>query len=138
VPALYKDDDWALPKQELKKYGLDTFRRGPVLPEDNRALGACATFEGDVLIVESEHDDIIPHPVIANYMAAFQKAHSVTYRVIEDADHGLSQEPWQQAYTSLLVTWATEMVLGAREAGTAPEAHTHLRPSPQRRPPTRA
>ena len=135
VPALYKDDNWELPKQELKKYGLDAFRRGPVSPEENRALGACAAFEGDVLIVESEHDDIIPHPVIANYMAAFQKAHSVTYRVIKGADHGLSAEPWQQAYTSLLVNWATEMVIGAREGGTAPEAHTQLRPSPRRGPP---
>jgi uncharacterized protein len=135
VPALYKDEDWALPKQELKKYGLHAYRRGPVPAEENRALRACAAFEGDVLIVESEHDDIIPHPVIANYMAAFQRAHSVTYRVIEGADHGLSDEPWQQAYTSLLVNWATEMILGAREAGGAPAAHTHLRPSPERGPP---
>jgi len=138
VPALYKDEDWGLPKQELKKYGLEAFRKGPVLPEENRALAACAAFEGDVLIVESENDDIIPHPVIANYMAAFQKAHSVTYRVIEGADHSLSEEPSQQAYTSLLVTWATEMVLGAREGGVAPEAHTHTKPSPRRRSPTPA
>jgi pimeloyl-ACP methyl ester carboxylesterase len=134
VPALYKDEDWALPKQELKQYGLDTFRRGPVRPEKNRALGACASFRGDVLIVESEHDDIIPHPVIANYMAAFQEARSVTYRVIEGADHGLSEQRAQQAYTSLLVNWATEMVLGAREGGAVPEVHTDVRPSPQRGP----
>src|SRR5829696_208017 len=135
VPALYKDEDWGLPKVELKKYGLEAFRKGPVLPEENRALAACAAFEGDVLIVESENDDIIPHPVIANYMAAFQKSHSVTYRVIQGADHSLSEEPSQQAYTSLLVTWATEMVLGAREGGVAPEAHTHTKPSPRRRSP---
>ena len=121
VPALYKDEDWSLPKIELKKYGLAAYRRGPVKPEDNRALKACAAFEGDVLIVESEHDDIVPHPVIANYMAAFGKAHSLTYRVIEGADHGLSKPLWQQAYTTLLVNWATEMVLGARE-GTVPLA----------------
>jgi pimeloyl-ACP methyl ester carboxylesterase len=138
VPALYKDEDWALPKEELKKYGLKAFRRGPVRPDENRALAACAAFKGDVLIVESEHDDIIPHPVIANYMAAFQKAHSVTYRVIEGADHGLSDQHWQQAYTSLLVNWATEMVLGAREGGAAPETHTDTWPSPQRRSPTPA
>jgi pimeloyl-ACP methyl ester carboxylesterase len=135
VPALYKDSDWALAKSELRKYGLDEYRRGSVSPEENRALAACAAFEGDALIVESEHDDIIPHPVIANYMAAFQKAHSVTYRVIEGADHGLSKEPWQQAYTSLLVNWATEMILGAREGGAAPATHTHLRPAPHRGPP---
>ena len=69
-----------------------------------------------MLIVESEHDDIIPRPVIANYIAAFKNAHSLTYRVIEGADHGLSEEPWQQAFTTLLVNWATEMVLGARES----------------------
>jgi len=122
VPALYRDEDWALPKEELKKYGLDAYRRRSVRPDENRALGACACFEGDVLIVESEHDDIVPHPVIANYMAAFEKAHSLTYRVIEGADHGLSERSWQHAYTSLLVGWLTEMVLGARHEGDAPEA----------------
>ena len=84
-----------------------------------------------MLIVESEHDDIIPHPVIANSMGAFQKADSVTYRVIQGADHGLSKEPWQQAYTSLLVTWGTEMILGAREGGDAPATHTPHRGPPQ-------
>jgi hypothetical protein len=62
-------------------------------------------------------------------------AHSLTYRVIAGADHGLSEEPWQQAYTSLLVNWTTEMVLGAREGGAAPGAHMRLRPSPRRGPP---
>jgi dienelactone hydrolase len=114
VPALYRDEDWALPKTQLKKYGLDAFRRGPVMPNENRALGACTKFGGDVLIVESEHDDTVPHPVIANYMAAFQNAHSLTYRVLSGADHGLSEERWQRAYSTLLIGWMTEMVLGAR------------------------
>jgi pimeloyl-ACP methyl ester carboxylesterase len=126
VPALYKDEDWAVPKQQLKKYELAAYRRRVISPDENRALGACAAFRGDVLIVESEHDDIIPHPVVANYMAAFERAHSLTYRVIEGADHGLSKEPWQEAFTTLLINWATEMVLGAREAG-APSAE--MRPT---------
>jgi uncharacterized protein len=138
VPALYRDEDWALPKQQLKKYDLAAYRRRAVSPDENRALGACAAFKGDVLIVESEHDDIVPHPVIENYIAAFGNAHSLTYRVIEGADHALSDQAWQKAYTSYLVNWATEMVLGAREGGSAPEAHTHLQPAPQRRPPTPA
>jgi dienelactone hydrolase len=129
VPALYKDEDWALPKRGLNKEELAAYRRSPVGAAENRALGACAAYEGDVLIVESEHDDVVPHPVIANYLAAFERAHSLTYRVIGGADHGLSEKPWQQAYTSLLVNWATEMVLGAREGGGASAAHTRLRPS---------
>ncbi len=135
VPALYKDEDWVLPKRALDRDELAAYRRRPVDASENRALGACAAFRGDVLIVESEHDNVVPHPVIANYMAAFERAHSLTYRVIAGADHGLSEKPWQQAYTSLLVRWATEMVLGAREGGAAPGAHTRLQPSPNRGPP---
>jgi dienelactone hydrolase len=138
APALYKDDDWALPKMQLKKPELAAYRRRAVSPRENRALAACIAFRGDVLIVESGHDDVVPHPAIANYMAAFENAHSVTYRVIEEADHGLSEESWQQAYTSLLVNWATEMVLGAREGGAAPEVHTQVRPTPERGPPSPA
>jgi hypothetical protein len=59
----------------------------------------------------------------------------LTYRVIAGADHGLSEVPWQQAYTSLLVNWATEMVLGAREGSGAPAVRTQLKPSPHREPP---
>jgi uncharacterized protein len=119
VPALYKDEDWAVPKRRLDKDELAAYRRRPVRPEENRALGACAMFAGDVLMVESEHDDIVPHQTIASYRAAFERARSLTYRVIEGADHGLSDPACQHAYTSLLAKWTTEMVLGAREAGTA-------------------
>jgi dienelactone hydrolase len=114
VPALYKDQDWHSPKRRLDRDELAAYRRRPLDPDENRALKACAAFKGDVLIVESEHDDIVPHSAIANYLAAFQKAHSLTHRVIAGADHALSEDPWQQAYTSLFVNWATEMVLGAR------------------------
>jgi dipeptidyl aminopeptidase/acylaminoacyl peptidase len=138
VPALYKDEDWALPKQALRERGLDAFRRGPVSAQENRALAACAAFEGDVLIVESERDDTVPREVIANYLAAFRKMRSLTYRMIAGADHGLSQTPWQEAYTSLLLNWATEMVISAREGGAAPEAQTELRPAPHRQPPRAA
>jgi uncharacterized protein len=135
VPALYKDEDWALPKQDLRERGLDAFRRGPVAPEENRALGACAAFGGDVLLVASERDDTVPRPVIANYLGAFREVRSLTYRVIAGADHGLSERRWQEAYTSILLNWATEMVLGAREGGDAPGAQTALRPAPSRGPP---
>ena len=89
-PALYKDEDWALPKRGLDREELAAYRRSPVGAAENRALGACAAFEGDVLVVESERDDVVPHQAIANYVAAFERAHSLIYRVIAGADHGLS------------------------------------------------
>jgi pimeloyl-ACP methyl ester carboxylesterase len=120
VPALYKDEDWLLPKRQLDREELAAYRQRHVGPEENRALAACAAFEGDALLVGSEHDDVVPRPAVASFRAAFGRARSLTYRVIEGADHGLSEEPWQRAYTSLLVGWITEMVLGARE-GAPPQ-----------------
>jgi pimeloyl-ACP methyl ester carboxylesterase len=109
APALYKDDDWELPKRRLHvNPDFAAYRRLALRAEDNRALGACAQFLGDALVVESERDEIIPHPAIANYVAALANAHSLTYRMIEGADHALSQDAWERAYTELLVSWLAE------------------------------
>jgi hypothetical protein len=99
-----------LPKRKLRDRGLDAFHRRPV----SRALAACATFENDVLIVESEHDDTVPHEVISNHLMAFRKMRWLTFRVIAGADDGLSQPRRQQACTSLLLNPATEMAISAR------------------------
>jgi len=110
APALYKDDDWEIPKRKLHvNPDAMAYRRLSLRAEDNRALGACAQFLGDALVVESEHDEIIPHPAVANYIAALANAHSLTYRMIEGADHALTQAPWERAYTELLVNWLSEM-----------------------------
>jgi dienelactone hydrolase len=130
APAIYKDGDWASPKRRLNRDELAAYRRRPIDPAENRALRACAGFAGDVLIVESERDEVVPHPVIANYLAAFGKARSLTYRVIQGADHALSEEAFQQAYTSLLVSWAAEMVLGKREGAAALAVQLRARVAP--------
>lgn len=123
VPALYMDDDWNLPKRQLHKgKELELYRRSLVPAASNRALRACAAFKGNVLIVESEQDIVVPHTVITSYVEACIHARSLTYRVLEGADHGLSEEAGQRAYTSLLVSWMSEMVLGARQARSAPES----------------
>ena len=124
APALYKDAGWEKPKRHCHvDPDLPAYRRRSVRWQDNRALGACAAFIGDVLIVESEHDVVIPHPVIENYVAAFGKARSMTARLIEGADHGLSSEAAQRAYTTLLLNWLTEMVIGARTSALAPHVN---------------
>ncbi len=118
APALYRDGEWDTPKGALNRSDLVAYRRSLVGPKDNRALAACAAFGGDVLIVESEHDPIVPHPVVENYLGAFKRVKSVTYRVLSGADHALSKQEWRQAYGSLLVSWLTEMTLGAKATAT--------------------
>jgi len=124
VPALYKDSEWSLPKFKLRtEQDLAKYRLQPVSPEESKALRACHAFTGDVLLVESEHDDVIPHQVVVNYREACKSARSLTYRLIEGADHGLSDEAMQATYRDLLVKWFKEIVVGkkpAEPASTAP------------------
>ena len=114
VPALYWDHEWEVPKQRLNREQLMAYRQTLLGPRDNQALAACSTFTGDVLIVESEHDEHVPHTTIMNYRSSFRRAHSMTHRIIDGADHGLSTEHCQQAYTSILTAWISEMIIGDR------------------------
>ncbi len=114
VPALYRDDQWTVPKRKLDRNDIDLYRRSFVPPSDNRALTACESFRGDVLIVESEHDRFIPHQTIMNYRAAFVSSHSLTHRILDGADHALTGETSQRTYNAILLNWTTEMVFGAR------------------------
>ncbi len=130
APALYRDEDWNLPKRKLHEaHNLADYRRRVVPAARNRALQACARYAGDVLLVESERDTVIPHPVIASYLAACTKARSMTHRVITDADHALSDETSRKAYSTLLVNWLGEMITGARIESAAMSGNARQDPA---------
>ena len=118
------DTGWETPKVQLRQdQDLGAYRRRFVPAADNRALRACKAYRGDVLLIESERDDIVPHAVINSYKEALIRPRSMTDRMIANADHGLTDPASQRAYTALLMSWITEMVLGAR-GSTATQAQT--------------
>ena len=133
--ALYMDPGWDLPKRQLHRdTDLAAYRRQRIEPGDNRALRACAGFRGDALVVEAEHDAIVPHQVTENYIAALSRAHSLTARVLGGADHALSEKSWQQEYTRLLVGWLGEMIAGGRTDAAKQQVAEHKRRRPARQP----
>jgi dienelactone hydrolase len=106
APALYMDADFDRPKRELNlDPALAAYRRRRLEPDANRALRAASRFEGDVLIVESQEDSVIPHEVVDNYVRAFDAASSLHHEVLAGADHGLSREEWRREWGALLVDW---------------------------------
>lgn len=117
TPAIYLDKDWEAPKRQLNEDpGLAGYRRRPLAVDQNRALQACARFAGDVLLVEAEHDEIIPRQVIDNYAGAFGSARSMTRRLIRGASHAFDDKAAQKDYTDVLNSWMTEMIVGSRGA----------------------
>jgi pimeloyl-ACP methyl ester carboxylesterase len=114
APALYLDEDWTKPKLSIDRTRLMDYRLQSIKPEQNQALSACADFSGDVLLVESENDLIVPAQVGTNYRAAFRNSRSLTYKRILNADHALSESRWQQDYTDFLVSWARRFIVAQR------------------------
>nr|WP_278375082.1 alpha/beta fold hydrolase [Brucella anthropi] len=114
APALYRDQLWQFPKARLDRSDLQSYRSTLVKFDDNRALRQAREFLGDVLLVESEHDIIVPHPTVASYQTAFINSQSLTVRMIGGADHALTGDHHQKVYNQLLTRWIREMVLGAR------------------------
>jgi pimeloyl-ACP methyl ester carboxylesterase len=136
APALYIDTGWATPKLQLHQtQDLKTYRHSLVRASGNKALEACQAFQGDVLLIESENDKVVPQAVLSSYRAACTHARSLTYRCIPEADHGLTTEAYHRAYTILLVNWFTEMAFGARDADATPRDQTPEPAVPPETPP---
>jgi dienelactone hydrolase len=107
-PALYPDAHWHMPKEDLHPQTLERYRRLRTGPGENRALACCAAYRGDVLLIESECDEVIPRTVIDNYADAFQHARSLTRRMLSGADHQLSDHRSRMGYHELVVAWLGE------------------------------
>lgn len=75
---------------------------------------ACAELGGDGLLVASEQGDYVRHSTLTSYRSAFVGAHSLPHRTVDGADHALSSEESQNAYSAILTAWISEMVIGAR------------------------
>lgn len=126
-PALYIDAGWDAPKLQLHKdQDLPRYRGSLVRAADNRALSACQAFEGDMLLVESELDAIVPRTVLTSFREAATRTRSLTYRCLTGADHGLSAESDQLAYGKVLVDWLKEMTGAGRRGSVEPPSEAEL------------
>ena len=115
APAIYPDRDFDRPKLELNLDGqLPHYRRRRLDADDNRVLSCAARFPGHVLLVESEHDTVVPPPVTRNYLRAFRRsAASVVRHVVLDADHGLGEPRCRREYSAVLVGWLASKLRAA-------------------------
>lgn len=104
-PAIYPDEGWNVAKENLDKGELRAYRSRVRAHRENQSLRCCADFTGDVLLIDSSEDEIIPPQVIASYERSFSKARSMTRYTIADADHELSEPAWRREYHNVVIEW---------------------------------
>jgi dipeptidyl aminopeptidase/acylaminoacyl peptidase len=107
APALYSNIEFNCTSDQRQKNRLANFalsvREGETA-QNNMALKAVSQFPGDILLIESQHDQTIRHDVIVEYLLSANRER-INHEIIRDADHSLSNEVWKQNFIDLLVRW---------------------------------
>lgn len=101
APALYAD-------RELDVTG-GAERGGQEVPSTAVGLAALAEYTRPVLILESEHDELIPHAIVEAYLSACRDGR---HRVLREAGHSLSEWRWREEFVAIIVEWFGETLKG--------------------------
>lgn len=98
APALYPDAAFGVPPRQRR---TELVADGDALPLRN-----LAAYEGPVLVVESERDEVIPPEVVAAYVASRP---GIRHETIPGAAHAMTDPVWNEAYLRLILEWAREL-----------------------------
>jgi pimeloyl-ACP methyl ester carboxylesterase len=110
-PAIYPDEAWLQAKESIDDKMLLRFRRRVHTPSANGALAFCTMFLGQVLLISSEEDEVIPRPVVQSYEGAFTRAASLHTVDLRSADHELSDPLARKTDQDEVVRWLADMTL---------------------------
>ena len=89
-----------------------TGRRGPVstqlsqTTEEWDGIAVLARYQGPVLIVESEKDEVIPHASIEAYL---RLSPGSQHQVIPNATHALTDPAWDAAFVASISSWFKDL-----------------------------
>jgi uncharacterized protein len=112
VPAYVPDESFNLPHINFaKKPEIVEWRSKVLLPDALLPLRSVGNFEGNILIVESENDTLIPHQTILNYINAVTNKTKLTYILMKGANHNISRDPIKvKEYCVILSKWFKDIV----------------------------
>lgn len=107
APADYPDDMYGVLKSQLggDDDKLMKWRRQVKSFNDTFALKAVHNFEGNILIIESELDDRVPHETVQCFANAVSDKKKLTHKVVKGAPHSIKEGPFRDKVTKILIDW---------------------------------
>lgn len=106
VPALYPNEGEDLPATFFNRDDPSTrsIRENSIEAKSNNTLNTLSEFMGDVLVVESENDEQVPHQTIQNYLDAAYPNH-LTHIVMKNTSHSLGTDEKRREFTNIVLDW---------------------------------
>ncbi|EKD90068.1 MAG: hypothetical protein ACD_32C00046G0001, partial [uncultured bacterium] len=74
-------------------------------PNETYSLQAVNNFDGNVLIIESEYDEYVPHQTIENYKNAVKDKKKLTYVFMKGAPHSIKPGPFRDKVEKIYLDW---------------------------------
>lgn len=81
------------------------WRKQPRGHDGSFALTALHHFPGEVLFIESENDDKIPHQTIVNFMNVLVDPKQATHVLMKGAPHSIKEGPFRDEVQKILTEW---------------------------------
>ena len=110
VPADYRDAGFDAPHfSQRKESDHSEWKNRLHAHDETAALRAVHSFKGNVLVVESECDELVPKTTVESYRNAVSDESKVTYVVMKDAPHSISKYPeFQKEFAKIVISWLGE------------------------------
>lgn len=108
VPADYPNDVFDKPKMQTSgsdNPALVAWRTRSRKPSETYALEAISNFDGNILVIESEKDDVVPHQTVQNYINAINDKSKLIHVVMKGAPHSMKEGPFRDQVENILVDW---------------------------------
>lgn len=108
APADYPNDHFNNFKMEAS--GTDNaeivvWRNQSKKSNETFALKAVSNYEGEILIIESEKDNSVPHESTMNYVNAVKDKNKLTHAIVKDAPHSIKEGKFRDKVTEILANW---------------------------------
>ena len=113
VPANYSDENFNDPQFHFSGDNSVTLlhpKFKKLQTEQTYALKALRNFSGNILIIESEKDELIPHQVVENYLNSVKNKNKLKHIVMKNVGHNLKDEKTQQEFIKILTDWFKDKV----------------------------
>lgn len=105
APAIYPDGNFNRSTVSVLKDETKFFNEMGSGDKNNSACRAISKFNGNILIIESKNDEIIPHKIIEAYINCVKDKNLLTHKVIKNADHPLLKEEYKKEFIKIMVDW---------------------------------
>lgn len=107
APAQYPDDSFEIPTLSIRESMLEDYWHKSVKVSENKAFRALNKYQGDVLLLQCEKDEVIPPTTIQNYLESLMV--EPNHFILKGSDHASRSPEHNQDFINAITVWFQDL-----------------------------